>query len=59
LHNSANKEFDDVEFWEWYAPDFVIIKKKKTKRAGPYLENELWEKEELLNIVKYEPRKRN
>jgi hypothetical protein len=36
-----------------------MIKKKKTKRISPYLENELWEKEDLLNVIKYEPYKRN
>jgi len=32
---------------------------QKTKRISPYLENELWEKEDLLAIIKYEPYKRN
>ena len=44
---------------DWITPSFVSIKKKKSKRISPYLENELWEKEDLLNIIKYEPYKRN
>jgi hypothetical protein len=44
---------------DWITPSFVSIKKKKTKRISPYLETELWEKEELLTIIKYEPYKRN
>jgi integrase/recombinase XerD len=38
---------------------FVRIKKKVTKRLSPYLESELWELDELLLIIKYEPFKRN
>jgi integrase/recombinase XerD len=44
---------------DWITPTFVSIKKKKTKRISPYLETELWEKEELVCIIKYEPSKRN
>jgi hypothetical protein len=44
---------------EWKTPGFIQIKKKKTKRLSPYLETELWEREELLCILKYEPSKRN
>jgi integrase/recombinase XerD len=59
LHNYDDKRFDDVQFSDWQTPDFVRIKKKKTKQISPYLENELWEKEDLLTIIKYEPHKRN
>jgi hypothetical protein len=44
---------------DWITPSLVSIKKKRTKRISPYLETELWEKEDLLNIIKYEPYKRN
>ena len=44
---------------DWITPSFVSIKKKKTKRVSPYLETELWEKEDLLRVIKYEPYKRN
>ena len=52
------KNFDG-SFSDWETPDFVNIKKKKTKRISPYLENELWEKDDLLTIIKYESYKRN
>jgi integrase/recombinase XerD len=35
------------------------IKKKKTKRLSPYLETEIWDRDELLEVVKYEPYIRN
>src|SRR5215212_4263542 len=44
---------------DWETPVFATIKKKKTKRLSPYLETELWERDELLQIIKYEPFKRN
>jgi integrase/recombinase XerD len=59
LHNYDDKRFDELQSSDWQTPDFVRIKKKKTKRVSPYLENELWEKEDLLTIIKYEPHKRN
>jgi integrase/recombinase XerD len=44
---------------DWITPDFVKIKQKHTKRLSPYSETEIWEREELLSIVKYEPYLRN
>ena len=38
---------------EWETPPFAQIKKKKTKRLSPYLENEIWELDELQAIIKY------
>jgi len=35
------------------------IKDKRTKRISPYLETELWEKDEILLISKYKKSKRN
>src|SRR5687768_4539614 len=55
LYNK-DKEIDK-DYWE--TPDFLKIKNKKTKRISPYLESEIWEKDELLSILKYEPFKRN
>ena len=46
--NCKDKDLDDVPFSDWETPDFVKIKNKKTKRISPYLENELWEKDDLL-----------
>jgi integrase/recombinase XerD len=35
---------------EWKTPSFLQqIKKKKTKRLSPYLETEVWERDELIN----------
>lgn len=31
----------------------------KTKRLSPYSETEIWDKDEFLSIIKYEPYKRN
>jgi integrase/recombinase XerD len=59
MYNYNHKRFDDVQFSDWKTPDFVRIKKKKSKRISPYLESELWEKQELLAIIKYESHKRN
>ena len=36
---------------EWVTPEFVKIKNKKTKRISPYLDNELWEKDDLLKYL--------
>ena len=56
LHNCKDEELDDIPFSEWATPDFV---QKKTKRISPYLENELWEKDDILTIIKYESYKGN
>jgi hypothetical protein len=34
-------------YYHWQTPSFIQIRKKKTKRTSPYLETELWEREEL------------
>ena len=44
---------------DWKTPEFMQIKQKKTKRVSPYSESELWEKEDILLITKYESYKRN
>jgi hypothetical protein len=59
MYNSKDKDCNDVSFSDWETPAFVKIKRKKSKRISPYLENELWEKEDLLTIIKYESYKRN
>ena len=43
----------------WTSPAFINITKKKTKRLRPYSESEIWEKDELHFIIKYETSKRN
>lgn len=62
--NFQNEAIDNtitypLSYDDWKTPGFIQIKKKKTKRLSPYLETELWEREELLCILKYEPSKRN
>ena len=62
LHNyrlAKEKGQEPVEISDWTTPEFASIKKKKSKRISPYLENELWERDDLLTIIKYEPYKRN
>src|SRR5215203_1282681 len=49
----------EIERDYWETPDFLKIKTRKTKRISPYVESEIWEKDELLSILKYEPHKRN
>ncbi len=44
---------------DWKTPEFARIKKKKTKRISPYSETEIWDRDELLSIIKYEPYARN
>jgi integrase/recombinase XerD len=53
------EEDDDIPEAEWATPSFINIKKRKTKRLSPYSESEIWERDELLSIVKYEPYTRN
>ena len=49
----------DIDHENWQTPEFIKIKNKKSKRVSPYLESEIWEKDELLSIIKYESYKRN
>jgi hypothetical protein len=65
LHNCQKNSNNDknnlaaISQSEWETPVFVKIKEKKTKRLSPYSETELWDRDEILSIVKYEPYKRN
>jgi integrase/recombinase XerD len=43
----------------WKSTEFLKFKGKKTIRLSPYVKNELWQKEELLSLIKYESFKRN
>ena len=54
LYNHRGKEVDDeISQSEYNTPEFVRIKTKKTKRPSPYLETEIWERDEILFIIKY------
>ena len=62
LHNQKERENKGLEIIptsDWITPSFAQIKEKRTKRISPYLETELWERDEILSIIKYEPYKRN
>ncbi|HEY7227638.1 MAG TPA: hypothetical protein VH481_05890 [Nitrososphaeraceae archaeon] len=60
LYNYKNKEESELEqVTDWETPSFAKIKKKKTKRLSPYLESEIWDREELELIIKYEKFRRN
>lgn len=52
-----NDNGTDVRFWE--TPDFCKIKKKLSKRVSPYNNNDIWEKDEIVSILKYEITTRN
>ena len=56
---NGNNQRNHYDISNWVTPDFVNINKKKTKRLSPYNEADIWDREELLLIVKYEPYKRN
>jgi integrase/recombinase XerD len=58
LHNRYS-ENEHLSIEDWKTPKYLQIKEKRTKRISPYLETELWEKEDLLTIIKYEPYRRN
>ena len=44
---------------DWTTPSFLKLKPKKTKRLSPYSQTEIWEKDDLLAIIKYESYARN
>jgi hypothetical protein len=57
LHNEKqriDKDLEQIEPSDWTTPSFVIIKEKKSKRIGPYLESEILEIEELQTIIELE-----
>lgn len=59
LHNNNNNSDPSLPVSEWQTPHFAQIKKKKTSRISPYAESELWERDDVLAIVKYEQARRN
>lgn len=50
---------DDDQKADWETLAFARIKDKRSKRISPYSESEIWDRDEILAIVKYEPHKRN
>ena len=60
LYNTkAKNDENNRNFPEWITPDFLRIKMKRTNRLSPYSQNDIWDREELLTIINYEPSKRN
>jgi integrase/recombinase XerD len=62
LYNQKEQEVKGLELTptsDWITPVFCQIKEKRTKRISPYVETELWERDEVLTIIKYERYKRN
>ncbi len=51
VHNLSSDSHDiyynERSLEEWNTPDFVKIKQKQTNRLSPYIENEIWERDEL------------
>lgn len=44
---------------EWKTPTFLQIRKIRTKRLSPYSESEIWDRDELMTIIPYEPQAKN
>jgi hypothetical protein len=61
FHNGAptSVAISAPPFSEWKTPECVRIKTKRTHRISPYSESEIWERDDLLSVIKYEPLKRN
>ena len=61
LYNQKETEakgLEPIPTSDWTTASFCQIKEKK-RRISPYLESELWERDEILSIIKYEQYKRN
>ena len=65
MHNCEQSSKNDGESSErmpessWETPPAARIKKKRIKRESPYSGTEIWDREELFTIIKYEPEIRN
>jgi integrase len=44
---------------DWETPPFLRIKTKKPLRNSPYDDNDIWELDDVLTIIAYEPELRN
>ena len=55
----TNTKFIEPSNSDWITPGFCKIQKKKTKRISPYMESEIWTRDEFLSLIKYEPNPRN
>ncbi len=59
LYNAKEKDMDSKPNDAWTTPSFIDIKMKRSKRLSPYLETEIWDRDELFYIIKYEQYQRN
>jgi integrase/recombinase XerD len=59
IKKRTDQDEDVTSRSDWETPAFLRIKARKAKRTSPYLETELWARDELLLVVKYEFFKRN
>ncbi len=59
LYNRNLIQSSELNMSDWKTPEFAKIKNKKSKRLTPYSESELWDKDEILLLTKYEAYKRN
>ena len=62
LHNGAPDVAttdSTIPITDWQTPNFVQIRPKKTNRISDYSDSEIWERDELLTVVKYESLRRN
>ncbi len=51
LHNVKDKGINAKSYDSWITPSFINIKMKRTKRLSPYLESEIWDRDELFAII--------
>jgi integrase/recombinase XerD len=59
LYNAKEKGLDAESYDSGVTPSFINIKMKLTKRLSPYMETEIWDRDDLFTIIRYEPHKRN
>jgi integrase/recombinase XerD len=59
LHNTKDRGSDARSYDSWITPSFINIKSKRTKRLILYVETEIWDRDELFTVIKYEQYKRN
>jgi integrase/recombinase XerD len=55
LYNYRGNDDASIHQSDWITPVFVRIKEKKIRFLSPYSETELWKRQEILSVVKYEP----
>jgi hypothetical protein len=59
IHNKSSDGAMTRSMSDWTTPEFIRLKMKRSKRLSPYSQNDIWDKEELMTIIIYEPSKRN